>query len=86
MRASYITHPRETPSRPRARADSRDRARSRTEDGPAGFYVEIIKTAAPTSLDGMKGSIVECSYAEVSCPSPEAAEAICRSMRPATGT
>lgn len=96
---------------------------------PKSFYVQIIKNATPTSLEGEKyvllgnkvgtnmigkvtstgweltydmpvtndarvatqahelyadlaGGHFMCSYADVNCPDPAAAEAICRSMRP----
>lgn len=96
---------------------------------PRGFYVEIVKNAQPTSLEGEKyvllankvgtkmvgkatstgweltydmpvtndaqpatqahelyadlaGGHFTCSYADVNCPDPAAAEAICRSLRP----
>jgi len=95
---------------------------------PKGFYVEIVKNAQPTSLEGEKhvllankvgtnmvdkatptgweltydmpvtddarpaakahelyadlaGGHFTCSYADVNCPDPAAAEAICRSLR-----
>lgn len=96
---------------------------------PNGYYVEIVKSAQPTSLDGEKqgllgskagtnmvgkatntgweltydmpvtndarvatqahelyvdlaGGHFKCTYADVNCPDPAAAEAICRSLRP----
>lgn len=99
--------------------------------GPRGFYVELLKTAEPVSLEGMKRALVgnkvgshhvgkatktgweltydminpadgktgkahtfyfdvaaghyQCSYYEVNCGDPAAADAICRSIRPKAG-
>jgi hypothetical protein len=47
-----------------------------TYDLPSGGKAHVVYA-------DIAGGHFECSYADVNCPSPAAAEAICRSMRPA---